>query len=330
MTRTLRTLMLSATLAFYCLGSVAAQGLPVIQAAEVLAQRLHAGISREAPMRVAIMPLTKLGGGVNNLGRYLAESLTTALFEAGGVIIVERTLTDNAVLEMRLGESELVDLKTAQRVGNMLGAEAIITGTVSDVGNWAEVNVRMFHVGSGRLMATGKVFIAGPDEVPTGGRQTSGALSPAALPVGNFGHFHLAVLEVTSVRATGEIRVGMRYQNLTGQPVILSNPGSSPCGDAYGSDGRGQAYRCVRGMGQVANGQGITLPAGGSTNVLYVWVPTQPGSRKPGELNIQIPHTVASLASRVYQGEMGTYQATLPRVIGRQSVAFNNLQVTVR
>lgn len=330
MTRTLRTLLLSAMIFVSFIEPVASQGLPIIQAAEELAQRLRIGIDQEETVRVAVMPLAKLGGGVDNLGRYLAESITTALFDTGGVNIVERSLMDEALKEMRLGESGVIGPRTAQQVGNLLGADAIITGTVSDVGNWAEANVRMIHVRSGQLLATGKVLIIDPDVVPSESKKASSAQMPAALPVENFGQFRIAVLGVTAVRASGEVRVSLRYQNLTGQPVVLSNPGRSPCGDAFGSDGRGQAYRCVRGMGQVGNGQGITLPVGGGTNVLYIWVPIQSGARKPGELNIQIPHIVASLISRVYQGEMGAYQTTMPQVIGRQVVAFNNLPVLIQ
>jgi hypothetical protein len=38
----------------------------------------------------------------------------------------------------------------------------------------------------------------------------------------------------------------------------------------------------------------------------------------------------AETVQSVHSTGAGTYQATLPQVIGRQTVAFNNLQVTVR
>lgn len=329
MTNTLRAFLLAASLAT-CIGSASAQGLPVVQAADALAQRLKTAIGSESRLRIAVLPLTMLSGSVDGLGRYLAESLTTAVFEAGAVEIVERTRMDAALTELRLGESGAIDPKTAQRIGNMLGADAVITGTVSEVGDGAEANVRMIHVGSGRVLAAGKVLIADPGSVPTD-NPSGGVQNRTPRPSRTYGNFRVDVMEATAVRATGIIHVDMRYQNLTGQPIILSNPGSGPCGDAYGRNERGQMYHCIRGMGQVGNNQGITIPAGGITTVVYVWIPTQmERSRSSRSLSIKIPQAVASLVPMENRGEMGSYPTTVPRLIGRQEIVLNGLQLTLR
>ena len=78
---------------------------------------------------IAVLPFVDAGGNETNVGRQVAEELTTTLVNRG-VSVVERSVFEKVIGELRIQHSSLVDSKTAQRVGNQIGAYAVLTGTV--------------------------------------------------------------------------------------------------------------------------------------------------------------------------------------------------------
>ena len=63
-----------------------------------------------------------------------AEMLTTALFKTGQFIVVERSALDKVLQEQGLGRSGVVDPNTAAQIGQVLGAQVLITGAVTQLG----------------------------------------------------------------------------------------------------------------------------------------------------------------------------------------------------
>jgi len=67
-----------------------------------------------------------------NLGDGFAEMLTTELMKTGRFIVVERQALRDIVGEQELGQTGLVRRETAAKVGEMLGAQIIVRGVVSE------------------------------------------------------------------------------------------------------------------------------------------------------------------------------------------------------
>ncbi|MGH7645346.1 MAG: CsgG/HfaB family protein [Gemmatimonadales bacterium] len=90
--------------------------------------------------RVAVMPFdytpvnqeaATLLSPETDFGTGLAAILVTELVENGTYVVLEREQLDRVLAEQDLQQSGRVDPATAVRVGQMLGAEAIVVGTVT-------------------------------------------------------------------------------------------------------------------------------------------------------------------------------------------------------
>jgi curli biogenesis system outer membrane secretion channel CsgG len=90
--------------------------------------------------RVAVMPFdytpvnqeaADLLSPETDFGKGLAAILVTELVENGTYVVLEREQLDRVLAEQDLQQSGRVDPATAVRVGQMLGAEAIVVGTVT-------------------------------------------------------------------------------------------------------------------------------------------------------------------------------------------------------
>lgn len=94
--------------------------------------------------------------GVNQLTKTVQEKLVTA-FAAKGLQVVERDKLEKVLQEQQLGYSGLINIDSAKKIGELLGAEGIILGTVNDMGNEISLNGRMVDIGSGDTLSAGEV-----------------------------------------------------------------------------------------------------------------------------------------------------------------------------
>ncbi len=88
-----------------------------------------------------------------SLGQTLAEMLTTALINHGAYRIIERSQLERVFQEQALGQSGALESETAVAVGNILGVQAVVVGTLSQPGQAFEADARILNVGTGEAMA---------------------------------------------------------------------------------------------------------------------------------------------------------------------------------
>ena len=67
----------------------------------------------------------------NNLGRAAADELTTQLFKSGQFSVIERAQLDAILAEQDLGASGAVTASTAAQIGQLLGVQLILTGSIT-------------------------------------------------------------------------------------------------------------------------------------------------------------------------------------------------------
>ncbi len=112
--------------------------LSLVAAASLAAQ------AQSPRRRVAVMPFdytpvnqeaATLFSPETDFGKGLAAILVTELVENGTYVVVERDALDRVLAEQNLQQSGRVDPATAVRVGQVLGAEAIVVGTVTRLGS---------------------------------------------------------------------------------------------------------------------------------------------------------------------------------------------------
>lgn len=121
--------------------------------------------TKEQRTKIAVLPFRELGGQPTVFGTYIAEELVTGLTNAGGFDLVERTTLDKVMGELRLNESGSIDPDTAKSVGKLVGADAIVTGTVTDLESYVAINCRLINSQTGRIFAAAATKVVKDDDV---------------------------------------------------------------------------------------------------------------------------------------------------------------------
>lgn len=105
--------------------------------------------------RIAVTKFeNKVRGTYGNwrLGDGFAEMLTTELMKTGQFVVVERQALQDVLGEQELGQSGVVRKETAAKVGQVLGAQIIVRGVVSEFtlnesGGGAGIGIAGFRLG---------------------------------------------------------------------------------------------------------------------------------------------------------------------------------------
>jgi curli biogenesis system outer membrane secretion channel CsgG len=74
------------------------------------------------------------GSGYHSLGEGVADMLVTALVKSGKFIVIERQEIERVIHEQQFGESFMVTPESAPKVGQLLGAELFVVGSISEFG----------------------------------------------------------------------------------------------------------------------------------------------------------------------------------------------------
>ena len=93
--------------------------------------------------RVAVIRFENVGRfaqayGTWDVGGGLAAQLTTALIDSGHFIVVERAALGDVLREQEMGLEKVVSKETAARVGQVLGAQLLVKGAVTEFEQAAE------------------------------------------------------------------------------------------------------------------------------------------------------------------------------------------------
>ncbi len=135
----------------------------VEQKIEELADKIVAAFegveAREEVNRIAVVRFTNLGptASEKKMGQIVAELLTTSLARRAQFQLVEREQIEKVLEELKLSLLGLAEAENAEMVGKLLNARAIITGSVSEVGEVFSINARQVDVGTGEVILAVKV-----------------------------------------------------------------------------------------------------------------------------------------------------------------------------
>lgn len=108
---------------------------------------------------VAILPFVTLDGEASHFGKHIAEQLLTELYELKKLQIVTRAHIDQIMSEMKLGATGLLEDNTVKKLGKILGADLIGTGTYTNMGKTIELNARLIKTETGVVIGAGRVKI---------------------------------------------------------------------------------------------------------------------------------------------------------------------------
>jgi TolB-like protein len=134
-----------------------AVGLPVqCQQAEfrTLASGLAGDIQASGKKTIAVVDFTDLQGNPTELGRYLAEELSVAMARTHkGFEVIDRAHLKALLAEHRLAASGLIDPATAKKLGQISGADVLLTGTMTPFSESVRVAVKALATDTARILA---------------------------------------------------------------------------------------------------------------------------------------------------------------------------------
>jgi len=100
--------------------------------------------------RVLIADLYDLDGRITHFGRYLSDKLQISLAKGKPhFTIVDRHKIDLSLQEFTLQKSGLIDESTIVQMGKMLGANVIIYGTVTDLDDAIDIDIKIRNIETG-------------------------------------------------------------------------------------------------------------------------------------------------------------------------------------
>ncbi|MBK1648808.1 DUF4384 domain-containing protein [Rhabdochromatium marinum] len=118
--------------------------------------------------RIAVLDFEVRGDlGIADAGSIIAEWMTRALEKTQTFILTERVLLSKILEEQELQSSYLVDQSSqAARAGEMLGVDAIITGTVIKWAGTISIVARLVDTNTSEILATAEVKTKNLDHIP--------------------------------------------------------------------------------------------------------------------------------------------------------------------
>lgn len=130
-----------------------------------LATQVATNIAKERKQKIAVLPFRELDGQPTVLGTYISEEMVTHLFSIGGIEIVERSMLDKLIGELKLSQTGVIDPDTAKKVGKIAGVDAIVTGSITDLQSYVALNCRLIDAQSGKIFAAAQTKIVKDDDV---------------------------------------------------------------------------------------------------------------------------------------------------------------------
>ena len=112
-------------------------------------------IAEKDKFKIAVMQFKSLNPGAKttNLGSMISEMFTTEVVNNNSFKIVEREQLNKILGELRIGQSGVLDTTDAQKLGKILGAGAIITGSVMKMGDSLRIDSRIIEVETGIIVS---------------------------------------------------------------------------------------------------------------------------------------------------------------------------------
>jgi TolB-like protein len=106
------------------------------------------------PMVIAIADFVNDDQSVSKLGRYIADKLTPYFSRSDQFSVLERAIIDKVIAEQQFQVSSFVDESSTQAFGKLLGAETIVSGSVSELNDAFYINAKVVGVAYGNLLTS--------------------------------------------------------------------------------------------------------------------------------------------------------------------------------
>jgi TolB-like protein len=119
-------------------------------AATVLVNTVVEHLHKLPNKRLTVVDFTTIDGGESEIGKLIAEKITTKLSQVGELRVIERKQLNKILAEQKLSLSDIT-AEEEKEVGQILNVDAIISGTIAHLDEYVEINARMIDVTTGEI-----------------------------------------------------------------------------------------------------------------------------------------------------------------------------------
>jgi len=135
-------------------------GLLLAQDLKPVSATLAARIATSGHKTIAVVDFTDLEGNATRLGRFLAEEVSVDLVaEAKGFDVIDRTHLKTILQEHRLSATGLIDPQTARKLGLIAGADALLTGTMTPLGDSIRLDLKVLDTQTAKMLTAASTDI---------------------------------------------------------------------------------------------------------------------------------------------------------------------------
>ena len=120
---------------------------------KTISEELAKKIGEAGKKSVAIVDFNDLQGNVMELGRFLSEELSVGISSSGkGFEVVDRVHLKAILKEHKLSFTGLINKESAQKLGQIAGVDALITGTITPFGDSVRITVKILDINTAKLI----------------------------------------------------------------------------------------------------------------------------------------------------------------------------------
>lgn len=122
-----------------------------------MADAISTSFDQQQVKTIAVLDFTDLQGTVTELGRFLAEELSTNLVTGKKRFdVIDRANLSRLLDENKLSRSGLVDPENIKRLGKIAGVDALVIGTVTPLGKSLRVTAKVINTESAKIVGAAR------------------------------------------------------------------------------------------------------------------------------------------------------------------------------
>ena len=141
----------AAIIAILCL-TMPVSGASVINEINTVVATISDSITANNKKIVAVTDFTDLEGNVNVLGRFIAEEISLGLASSGKQLtVIDRNQIRKTLAEKNVSISGTIDPSFAKQIGQVSGAEVILTGSVYPLSGSVYLSAKIIDVNTARI-----------------------------------------------------------------------------------------------------------------------------------------------------------------------------------
>jgi FlgO protein len=129
-----------------------------------LSGKIAQSVESKGAQVATVLDLNSLDGSVTQLGKLVAQDLFDQLVSgAPSVSWIDPSRRDFILKENQLAADRLMDPATQKQLGKLLGLSVIVSGTVTELGDSARIQLRAVEIETARVIGSASTTVELPD-----------------------------------------------------------------------------------------------------------------------------------------------------------------------